>query len=236
MPVSPSDSPNPAPPPSTTLGIVDALLKNPNTLLAILAGPQAKSIAGRLGLIAVACLALFGLVVGMFSGGMQLWAAPMKIILGLAVASLMCLPSLYIFSCLAGLRASFSTLVGLLAGLLALTALLLAGFTPVVWIFGQSTESVGFMGALTLLIWAISLCFGLGLIEKAKTIYGTTGGAHLGVWLVVFVLVTLQMSTALRPILGPGEKTTFLPSEKMFFLEHWGNALTDGVETKTPKR
>jgi hypothetical protein len=164
---------------------------------------------------------------------MQLWAAPTKIVLGLAVSGLMCLPSLYIFSCLAGLRASFTTLIGLQAAMLGLTALLLAGFTPVIWVFGQSTESVGFMGALTLLIWGVSGAFGLGILQKAKTSYGTSGGAHLTVWLVVFTLVTLQMSTALRPIIGPGEKEPFLPTTKMFFLEHWGDALTG--ETKIAK-
>jgi hypothetical protein len=152
---------------------------------------------------------------------MQLWAAPLKIILGLTVSGLMCLPSLYIFSCLAGLRAGFSTLLSVMAGMLALTALLLAGFAPVLWIFGQSTESLGFMGLLTLVIWGIAGSFGLGLLKKAETFYGTTGGSHLSVWLFIFTLVALQMSTALRPILGPGEQTSFLPEKKMFFLEHW---------------
>jgi hypothetical protein len=33
--------------------------------------------------------------------------------------------------------------------------------------------------------------------------------------------VTLQVSCALRPILGKAEN--FMPGEKKFFLEHWGD-------------
>jgi len=35
----------------------------------------------------------------------------------------------------------------------------------------------------------------------------------------VFVVVLLQMSTALRPIVGTSD--TFLPTEKKFFIGHW---------------
>jgi hypothetical protein len=35
--------------------------------------------------------------------------------------------------------------------------------------------------------------------------------------------VALQMTTALRPILGTSK--TFLPTEKKFFIAHWGDCL-----------
>jgi hypothetical protein len=37
------------------------------------------------------------------------------------------------------------------------------------------------------------------------------------------MLVALQMSTALRPLLGRAD--TFLPTEKQFFLTHWGDCM-----------
>jgi hypothetical protein len=37
------------------------------------------------------------------------------------------------------------------------------------------------------------------------------------------VLVVLQMTTALRPIVGTAD--TFFPTEKRFFLSHWGESL-----------
>jgi hypothetical protein len=43
--------------------------------------------------------------------------------------------------------------------------------------------------------------------------------AGLNTWIVIFILVTLQMCTALRPIIGRAD--TFLPTEKRFFINHW---------------
>ena len=40
---------------------------------------------------------------------------------------------------------------------------------------------------------------------------------------MIFVLVAVQMTTALRPILGKAD--TFLPTEKQFFMSHWGDCL-----------
>jgi hypothetical protein len=48
---------------------------------------------------------------------------------------------------------------------------------------------------------------------------GLSSEAGLRVWVAIFVLVSLQMMTALRPLLGRAD--TFLPAEKRFFLSHW---------------
>ena len=45
---------------------------------------------------------VYGVVVGKFSGGAQLWIAPAKIAVGTILSILICLPSLYIFTCRAG--------------------------------------------------------------------------------------------------------------------------------------
>ena len=39
----------------------------------------------------------------------------------------------------------------------------------------------------------------------------------------IFLLVVLQMTTALRPIVGMA--STFLPTEKKFFVNYWGEVL-----------
>ena len=48
--------------------------------------------------------------------------------------------------------------------------------------------------------------------------------AGLNTWIVIFVLVVLQMTTALRPIVDTAE--TFLPDKKKFFLTHWTDSLS----------
>jgi hypothetical protein len=51
---------------------------------------------------------------------------------------------------------------------------------------------------------------------------------------MVFILVTLQLSTSLRPILGRSEKFLTL-DEKKFFIQHWcDSADTSLPSTKSP--
>jgi hypothetical protein len=177
--------------------------------------------------VAVVGSLVYGLVVGAFSGGMQLWAAPLKVAGGLLVSALICLPSLYIFSCLGGSQARLGEVAGLLAGLLALMTLLLLGFAPVAWIFSQSTESVAAMGVLHFLFWGIATWFGVRFLYQGFRTLGGGAGGSLGVWVFIFMLVMLQMTTALRPLVGRGE--TFFTPKKMFFLSHWDDCLTAPV-------
>lgn len=96
------------------------------------------------------------------------------------------------------------------------------GFAPVAWIFSQSTDSLVVMGLLHLLFWAIGLWFGVRLIKGLAACASDSDTAalgHLQVWIVIFVLVSLQMSSALRPLIGTAP--TPLPAEKRFFVQHW---------------
>jgi hypothetical protein len=62
-------------------------------------------------------------VVGSFSGGVQWWAAPLKIAAGLSLSAILCLPSLYVFSCLTGQEIRIRDLSSVVAGMLASGAL-----------------------------------------------------------------------------------------------------------------
>ncbi|MBL6766353.1 MAG: hypothetical protein ISQ14_15475 [Verrucomicrobiae bacterium] len=203
---------------------IDAILREPGRVHAQIGQAGGLRLLCSLVMLIALGLAAYGFVVGTFTGGIQLWAAPLKIGGGMLISGLICLPSLYIFTCLAGGRASFRQVLGLVAGLIAIMTLLLIGFAPVAWVFSQSTESVATMGVLHLLFWGVAMVFavrffrsGFGSVVAAKE----TGLLRL--WLTVFVVVVLQMSTALRPIIGQSE--TLLPGEKKFFAEHWLDSL-----------
>jgi hypothetical protein len=174
---------------------------------------------------AVLCGLIYGLVVGTFSGGPQLWAAPVKVAGGIVISALICLPSLYIFTCLSGSEARLAEICGLVAGLLLLMTILLIGFAPVAWLFSQSTQSVALMGALHLLFWFIATCFGLRFLGSGLSYHQSHSKAGFGTWIVIFVLVAIQMTTALRPIVGTA--STFLPEGKKLFLTHWAQCLED---------
>jgi hypothetical protein len=98
---------------------------------------------------------------------------------------------------------------------------------PVVWLFTQATTSAGFMGFLALGFWLVAIGFGLRLILRGARLGGMSGARLMAVWSVIFLAVTLQMSTSLRPILGTSDR--LLPGERRFFLEHWARSLGDGA-------
>jgi len=185
-------------------------------------------------LVSVACSLVYGVVAGTFSGGSQLWIAPVKMSLGLMLSALICLPSLYIFTCLSGSQARLTEVSGLLSGLLMLMTILLIGFAPVVWIFSQSTDSLPWMGALHLTFWFIATVFGLRFLEAGFSHSQARSRAGFYTWVVIFVLVAVQMTAALRPILGTSQ--TFLPQEKKFFLTHWGDCMSAGESSGNSRR
>ena len=202
---------------------IEAILRQPRRVMFQLRQPGAGQLIATMLFVSVVCALIYGVVAGTFSGGTQLWAAPVKITAGLMISALICLPSLYIFTCLGGSQARLVEVAGLLAGLLMLMTILLIGFTPVAWIFSQSTESLAWMGTLHLIFWFIATIFGLRFLEMGFSHSNARSLAGFRVWVVIFMLVALQMTTALRPILGTSK--TFLPTEKKFFMAHWGDCL-----------
>ena len=207
------------------VGAIEAILRQPRRVMFQLRQPGAGRLIAAMLAVSVVCGLIYGVVAGTFSGGTQLWAAPVKIVGGLLISALICLPSLYIFSCLSGSQARLIEVFGLVAGLLLLMTVLLIGFAPVAWVFSQSTESLAAIGALHLAFWFIATCFGLRFLSAAFAHYSQSGDG-LKVWIVIFLLVMLQMMTALRPIIGTTD--TFLPAEKKFFVSHWVECLKAG--------
>ena len=202
---------------------IEAILREPGRVAATLRQQgQGRLIAAMLA-VAVVCAVIYGLVVGSFSGGEQFWVAPLKIAAGLLISGLICLPSLYIFSCLSGSSVRLAEVFGYLAGLLALSAILLIGFAPVAWVFSASTQSLAGMGALHLLFWLVATWFGLRFLNANLRQFAPKASGGVAVWALIFILVQLQMMTALRPLLGKSD--TFLPQEKKFFVAHWFESL-----------
>ncbi|MGL5019823.1 MAG: hypothetical protein ACRDBP_16935, partial [Luteolibacter sp.] len=107
----------------------------------------------------------------------------------------------------------------------------LLGFAPAVWIFAESTDSLGFMGALAIGAWIVAVSFALRFL---KSVVALTGGSQRGplvIWSAVFLLVTLQMTTSLRPILG--RSSVLLTQEKKFFIQHWFETMGESLKPET---
>jgi hypothetical protein len=212
------------------LGAFEAILRQPRRVLFQLRQPRTAVLLGSFTFISLLSAIVYGLVVGTFSGSDQLWIAPLKITGGLLISALICLPSLYIFACLSGAQARLTEVVGLVGGLLTLTTILLIGFAPVAWVFSQSTSSVVVMGALHLVFWIVATAFGWRFLRNGFAHLSAKSGGVLNVWLVIFLMVCLQMTTALRPIIGTAP--TVFPTEKKFFVSHWLECVSGRPATK----
>jgi hypothetical protein len=203
-------------------GVLLALLRQPGQIVYQLhQSAGGWQVTAVLALIALLCLAAYGLVVGAFSGGTQLWAAPLKLAAGALLTAAICLPSLYVLACLGGAheKLRLGPLAGLLLATIALNATLLVSFAPIAWVFSQSTDSIAFISCLHLVLWGIGFYFGLRLVFIGARFLGVADRGFLVLWLVLVTLVSLQMITTLRPIVGRSER--LLPAEKKFFVNHW---------------
>src|SRR5881296_1676741 len=147
------------------ISAVEAILRQPRRVMYQLRQPGASPLIIGMVFVAIVCSLIYGVVIGAFSMGTQLWAAPVKVACGLLISAVICLPSLYIFTCLSGSQARLVEICGLVAGMLMLMTILLIGFAPVAGLFSQSTESVVWMGVLHLVFWLIATFFGLRFLE-----------------------------------------------------------------------
>jgi len=204
---------------------VEALLKRPARLAYELTRGRRATVCVALLATTLVCSAVYAFIVGTFSGGNQMWAVPLKTIIGLLFSAIICFPSLYILGCLGGSRLSVQEVWGMLLVALALSSLLLLGFAPVAWVFSESTSTVSFMGSLHLVFWIVAIGFGVSLLIRASAFLNNGAPANVRLWAAIFVVVILQMTTTLRPLVGPYQGLG-LQGRKPF-LSHWGDCLSN---------
>ena len=212
--------------------IFDSLLRTPRRVVWHLQNHGGQGLLWKLVFLILMAASAYGAIIGCFAMKDQLWIAPVKITGGLFVSTLICLPSLYIFATLNGARARAADVIGLAAAFVALTMLLLIGFAPVAWIFSVSTESAVFMGGLHLGFWLVCLAFGFRFLWSALELFEMRPGSGFQVWLIIFGLVTLQMTCALRPIISGGP--AFFPEKKLFFFSYWMQCLDESAAAAKP--
>jgi hypothetical protein len=211
--------------------LLDDLLRHPARLTFELSQGRMLLLLALLLIVVLGGTLFYGLFMGSFSGGSQWWIVPLKLMAGITLSAVLCLPSLYILVCLSGAQQSFAETAGLLIQALALTVALLVGFAPVAWVFSQSTQSPAFMATLHWIFWGIASFFGLRFLSIAFEAMNHRRVKVLQLWKVLFILVVLQMCTTLRPLVGPYDTPTL--HSKKFFLQHWGETLS-GRGVKSP--
>jgi hypothetical protein len=202
-----------------------ALLKAPSWLIVQIDDDRnLLNRALRLGFWGLVFHAVFGLALGLFGGWSAAWMATVKVPLIAFCSLLLCFPSLYVFACVGGMPLSLSQAAALAGAVLAVTGLLLLALAPVAWLFAVSTNNLAFVVLLTLLIWLVASAFARSFLERLKATANLNRLSGLNWWLVIYLLVTWQMTTFLRPLLGV-PKDGWWTHEKMFFLIHFGRSV-----------
>ena len=235
-PISPSSNSDPAEfekmnSAPGVFSVAEVLLKKPGQIAYEIERGNPWRMFRILMAIALVSFLVFGLTVGMFSWGQQLWITPLKVTGGVMFSALICFPSLFIFACLSGIDISVRSCLVMLTGLLAISGLLLLGFAPVSWVFSQSTEGVVFIGWMNLVFWFLALWCGVRFMQKSVQCSHGRRMAYMSGWVVIFILVTLQMTSTLRPIIGSSDQV--FTSEKKFFIDHWGDCMSGKVDPES---
>ena len=218
----------PAPPPIPTCQtapeirtLASTLLKDPQRISATIAG-QRNLLGAALTLLAVAvgCHIVFGLAIGLFGGWNVASMDMVKIPLVALCSLLLCFPSLYVFTCVAGSPLSLAQTFVLGCSCLAMVGLILVGLAPVAWLFAVSTKNLSFVTLLTFLIWLVAIGFAARYVGKLGVHPLLQRQAGIKLWFLILILVTLQMATCMRPMLSM-PATGWWTGEKQFFLSHY---------------
>ena len=215
------------PEPTSLMGVFDELLRSPRRLVARAQADGSRRSAARLALGSLVAIAAYGAAAGTFQGGDTIALAALKAPMIVAFTLALCLPSLYVFSALAGAAISRQLFVLLVAGFAGMVSLLLVGLLPIAWLFSVSSRSLAFVVWLHLLAWLVAVGFGVRFVSRSLD--GRPAIA-LRLWLVLFVVVSFQVTTFLRPVLWRPRGDGVFVSGKMSFFEHLGHV----YDVRTP--
>lgn len=202
---------------------IDALLRRPQLTIAALGAERAPRTLAILVALSFTGLAAYGLVVGSFSGGVQWWAAPVKVLAAAALCGASCFPSLYVFATLAGARVRVHEVLGVIAAMFAWVAIFLASFAPIAWVFTQSSTLVSFIGALHLIVWIACALASHRVLRAALRHWKARATGLSAAWILLLIVTSLQMTTTLRPIVGTAPR--LFDGERKFFLAHWAETM-----------
>ena len=168
---------------------------------------------------ALACFALYGAASGFFQGGQQVLVAAFKVPLIILSSLLLCAPSFYVLSSLTGVEVSPRWLAATVTGLAAMLGLLLVALMPISWLFSVSSTSLVFVTLLHLMVWTVAIYFGYRFLVVAFSARGAERPSRS--WLLLFVLVSLQVASQMRPVLWRSEGEQLFAPRKMFFVEQF---------------
>lgn len=210
--------------------VMNEILKTPERTLA---AARDRSTRRPVMLIvgALACYLAYAGAAGLFQGGSGVALAALKIPLIVLASVALCIPSFYVFTALAGADYSVRELGTVVAGFCAVAGLILVGVLPILWLFTVSSRSLLFIVWLHIFLWLTALVFAREYLLRAVAAAGRAARAAVGFWLIIVFIVSLQMTTTLRPVLWRAPHQPLFAASRMSFFTHLGQ-VSDWQEPK----
>ena len=187
--------------PSTVLGTVDCLLRDPAALVArIREGKDLADLARAMIITVATCSAIYGAALGTFRGGPQIAYAGLKLPVAILATACVCAPGLTAWNAAFGRAASLSRDLALVLASLGLGTLVLAAQAPVMLLLATMGAGYHTMVLVTVGTCGLAGAVGVSLLlrglskEPARALVGT-------VLLATFAIVGTQVCWTLRPFL-----------------------------------
>lgn len=158
--------------------------------------------------------AVYGAIVGSFSGWPQAISSAVKLPILYLLTLLICFPTLYFFNVLFGSRKSLAQHFGILISAVAAIGVLLFSFAPITLFFLVTTQNYSFFLLLNVAIMALTgivgvkfLYDGMQMMSEQDDLSGYANRKRLlQAWLGLYAFVGSQLGWTLRPFFGaPGE-------------------------------
>ena len=174
--------------------------------------------------------AIYGAIIGSFSGWLQMLASAVKLPSLYLITLLICLPTLYFFDVISGSKRTFNQYLALLLAGMSIISVTLLGLAPVTLFFRISINDYTFFK-----LWNVAIFVLTGLIGVHFFYRSTIYLAHkdnpqhqrskqiIKPWLVLYGLVGSQLGWVLRPFFGsPGNGfQLFREVESNFYFNIW---------------
>jgi hypothetical protein len=157
----------------------------------------------------IACLALYGAVMGSTHSLWQALSSAAKLPILFLATLIVCSPTLYFFNILFGSDQSLTQNIALTLTAITVTAVLLLSFAPIAMFFLLTTSNYQFFKLLNVAVFIAAGGMGVLFLSQGMRVVSAAGqegaGARhtvLRLWILVYAFVGSQMAWTLRPFIG----------------------------------
>ena len=180
--------------------------------------------------VVILCGAVHGLVMGAHSGSiLQMLLSACKVPMLIMISTCLCLPSLFMLATVGGLRDDLRGIVRAVFASQATVAVTLCQLAPLLIVFYVSTNNYEAIKAFNAGLFLLASIAGQVTLQKHYAVLVRRDPRHVWgqrVWLVLYILVTIQLAWLLRPFIGsPGMDV------QIFRESAWGNAYVELLQS-----